>query len=104
MTNRDLQKYAVYKQDGSPWTQEEYEIVSHLMGDKNTVSGVSIKSLIKKYIYTSDSPFTLGYCFMYSSQSTSGKTHITLSNFLDLIDYKDLALSNRGNYWTFQQL
>lgn len=98
MTNKDLQKYAVYKQDGSPWTQEEYEVVSHLMGDKDTVE-LSIRTVKRKYIYTDSSS-----CFAHGDQNTTGKTHITLSNFLDLIDYKDLALSNRDNYWTFQQL
>lgn len=100
MTNKDLQKYAVYKQDGSPWTQEEYEVVSHLMGDKDTVE-VRRKTLTRKYIYTLDSVIS---CFMHSDQNTTGKYPISLSAFLTLIDYKDLALSNRGNYWTFQQL
>ena len=103
MTNKDLQKYAVYKQDGSPWTQEEYEIVSHLMGDEGIIDEVSRGALYRKYIYTIEYNGLIS-CFIHSDQDTIGKTHITLSNFLDLIEYKDLALSNRGNYWTFQQL
>ena len=98
MTNKDLQKYAVYKQDGSPWTQEEYEVISHLMGDTDTVE--ITRNICKlKYIYTLDNT-----CFMHIEQNISSKVSITLSDFLTLVDYKDLALSNKGNYWTFQQL
>lgn len=103
MTNKDLQKYAVYKQDGSPWTQEEYEVVSHLMGDMDTVGEVSRNTLFRKYIYTLDNVFIVT-CFMHSEQNISNKISITLSDFLDLVNYKDLALSNKNNYWTFQQL
>jgi hypothetical protein len=39
---------------------------------------------------------------MHTDQITLGKPHITLSDFLALVDYKDLAL--RDDYWTFQQL
>lgn len=103
MTNRDLQKYAVYKQDGSPWTQEEYEVVSHLMGDKGTVDGVTYKARKLKYIYTLEDINRIT-CFMHYDQNISSKISITLSDFLDLINYKDLALINKDNYWTFQQL
>lgn len=102
MTNKDLQKYAVYKQDGSPWTQEEYEVVSHLMGDKNIVEEVSRSTLSRIYIYTLSRGLN---CFMHTDQITLGKPHITLSDFLDLVDYKDIALSTYDScYWTFQQL
>ena len=103
MTNRDLQKYAVYKQDGSPWTQEEYEIVSHLMGDTNTVGEVTYKARKLKYIYTLGN-VPIVTCFMHYSQNIESKVNITLSDFLDLVSYKDLALSNNDAYWTFQQL
>lgn len=103
MTNKDLQKYAVYKQDGSPWTQEEYEVVSHLMGDTNTVGEVTYKARKLKYIYTLGN-VPIVTCFMHYSQNIESKVNITLSDFLDLVSYKDLALSNNDAYWTFQQL
>jgi hypothetical protein len=41
---------------------------------------------------------------MHYSQNIESKVNITLSDFLDLVSYKDLALSNNDAYWTFQQL
>lgn len=100
MTNKDLQKYAVYKSTPTPWSQEEYEVVSNLMGDQDTVE-ISRDTSTRKFIYTIEE----GSCFLHSDQNTTGKTIITLVDFLGLVDYKNLALSTKkGTYWTFQQL
>lgn len=100
MTNKDLQKYAVYKSTSTPWSQEEYEVVSNLMGDQDTLE-LAKSTSTRKFIYTSDN----GSYFLHYDQNTVGKTIITLVDFLGLVDYKNLALSaKKGTYWTFQQL
>lgn len=100
MTNKDLQKYAVCKNTNTPWSQEEYEVVSNLMGDQDTVE-ISRSTSTRKFIYTLEE----GSCFLHSDQNTAGKTIITLVDFLGLVDYKELGLSTKkGTYWTFQQL
>ena len=44
-------KYAVYKQDGTPWTQEEYKTVVNLFeGHNSNQECLNSDALIRKYI------------------------------------------------------
>ena len=44
-------KYAVYKQDKTPWTQEEYKIVTNLFeGHNSNQEGLDFDTLTRKYI------------------------------------------------------
>ena len=44
-------KYAVYKQDGTPWTQEEYKTVVNLFeGHNSSQECLDFDTLVRKYI------------------------------------------------------
>lgn len=101
MLKNGLQKYAVYKSSGTSWSQEEYELVSYLMGDKKTISGMTSISLKRKYIYLNH----IMQCFTFKAQNINDKTLIELSDFLAIVDYKQLAFFKQDKrYWTFDEL
>ena len=51
---KGLQDYAIYKKDGAPWTQKEYDIVTTAFEDPDTFY-IDPEEAELKYIYYSDS-------------------------------------------------
>ena len=51
---KGLQDYAIYKKDGTPWTQEEYDIVITAFEDPDPFY-IDPEEAELKYIYYSDS-------------------------------------------------
>ena len=101
MLKDDLKQYAVYKGNGTPWTQVEYELISYLMGDKEIIPRVTSVILKRKYIYLNN----INQSYPFKRQNIDGKTLIELSDFLALVDYKQLAFFKQDqSYWTFDEL
>ena len=101
MLKDELKQYAVYKSNGTPWTQEQYELISYLMGDKEIIPRVTSIILKEKYIYLND----IKQSFPFKRQNIDGKTLIELYDFLALVDYKQLAFFKKDqSYWTFDEL
>ena len=77
-------KYAVYKKDGTPWTQEEYGTVVRLFENHNTnPKCLDFDTLIRKHISDNideDSPMYHVWCF--TEQELKSFTKISYEDLL----------------------
>ena len=77
-------KYAVYKQDGTPWTQEEYKTVINLFEGHNYSQGcLDSAHLLRKYIADNideNSPMYHVWCF--TEQDLKSFTKISYEELL----------------------
>ena len=77
-------KYAVYKQDGTPWTQEEYKIVTNLFERHNSNQEcLDVVTLLRKYIsdkINENSP--MYHVWSFTEQRLEGFTKISYEELL----------------------
>ena len=77
-------KYAVYKQDGTPWTQEEYTTVVNLFeGHNSNQECLELDALIRKYIadkIDENSPFY--HVWSFAERGLTGFTKISYEELL----------------------
>ena len=77
-------KYAVYKEDKTPWTQEEYKTVTTLFEGHNFIQGcLDSDTLIRKYIsdkINEDRP--MYHVWSVTEQRLEGFTKISYENLL----------------------
>ena len=89
-------KYAVYKQDGTPWTQEEYGIVIKLFEDHNYYSKcLDSVHLIRKYIsdkINEDSPM---YHLWYDQQREQKLKSFTKISYEELLKQSKMPILKR---------
>ena len=83
---KGLQDYAIYKKDGEPWTQEEYDIVTTAFEDPNPFY-IDPEEAELKYIYYSGSAndnekYHLWASQTYSPFSLTGFTVLEYNDFL----------------------
>ena len=92
-------KYAVYKKNGEPWTQEEYGIVTRLF------EGSSIRpqrcldprSLVNKYI--TDRPEEDSPLYHVWSHTQQALEEFTKISYEDLLKQSKLKLLKRKELW-----
>ena len=77
-------KYAIYKQDKTPWTQEEYGIVIKLFEDHNSYSKcLDSDTLVHKYISDkTDEDKPMYHVWSVTEQRLEGFTKISYEDLL----------------------
>ena len=90
-------KYAVYKQDGTPWTQEEYETVVSLFENHNVNQKcLNSDALIRKYISDKiNEGRPMYYVWSVTEQGLEGFTKIS---YKDLLKQSKMPLLKRRKY------
>ena len=73
----NLKGYAVYKEDGSPWTVDEVKLISKLMG--GSVNFNKLNDPTKRFVYFWDDDV-----YNWYEQKIEGKITITLRDFYSL--------------------
>lgn len=80
---KGLQDYAIFKEDGTPWTQEEYDIVTTTFEDSDFYP-IGTEEATLKYIYYDGTANGEKYHFWYEQTSQS----FTLTGFT-VLGYND---------------
>ena len=80
---KGLQDYAIFKEDGTPWTQEEYDIVTTAFEDPDPYTIITEETALK-YIYYNQHANGEKYHLWYD-QKRSG---ITLTDFI-VLEYNE---------------
>ena len=77
-------KYAVYKQDGTHWTQEEYKIVINLFeGHNSDQKCLNFSHLLRKYIADKiDENWPMYYVWCFTEQDLKSLTKISYEELL----------------------
>ena len=91
-------KYAVYKQDGAPWTQGEYtNVVSIFQGTTSTERLFRISALGAALTYISDSSDEIEarYHYWYDQQREQGLKCFTKISYEELLKQSRMSLLKR---------
>ena len=80
---KGLQDYAIYKKDGAPWTQEEYDIVTTAFEDPDPFLIVQEEAELKYLFYNSNA--IGGNYHLWAKQK---HTSFTLAGFT-VLEYND---------------
>ena len=82
---KGLQDYAIYKKDGAPWTQEEYDIVTTAFEDPDTFY-ISPEEAGLTYLFyntfAEGEKYHLWFSQTYSTFSLTGFTVLEYNDFL----------------------
>ena len=93
-------KYAVYKQDGTPWTQKEYTTVANLFEKHGSNQKcLDFDILVRKYIsdkINEDSPM---YYLWYDQQKEQDLKSFTKISYEELLKQSKLKILKRKVLW-----
>ena len=89
-------KYAVYKQDGTPWTQEEYGTVVSLFENHNgNQKCLNFAALIRKYIADRIDENSPMYYLWYDQQKECKLKSFTKISYEELLKQSKIPLPKR---------
>ena len=89
-------KYAVYKQDGTPWTQEEYKTVTNLFeGHSSDQKCLNFAALIRKYIADRIDENSPMYYLWYDQQKECKLKSFTKISYEELLKQSKIPLLQR---------